>query len=57
VSIGAKNPMQMRFIQDDEVVHTLAPDRSDAVGKPLLAVSGSGNIYFIAKLNRELLGP
>src|SRR5271169_611596 len=29
VSIGPKDPAQMRFTQDDKVVHTLAPDRSD----------------------------
>ena len=29
VGIGSQDPPQMRLAQDDEVVHALAPDRSD----------------------------
>jgi hypothetical protein len=28
-SVGSQDPAQMRFTQDNEMVHTLAPDRSD----------------------------
>src|ERR1019366_872191 len=36
-SIGAQNPAQMRLAQDDEMVHALAPDRSDQpFGKAIL---------------------
>ena len=35
--LGAQNPAQMRGAQDDEMIHTLAPDRSDQpFGKAIL---------------------
>src|ERR1035437_9897635 len=40
-NIGAQSPAQMRLIQDDEMIHTLAPDRSDQpVGKAILPRRG-----------------
>src|ERR1700683_5759974 len=41
VSIGFKNPAQMRLAQDNDVVHTLTPDRSDQpFGKAILPRRG-----------------
>jgi hypothetical protein len=37
-SIGSQDSAQMRLAQDDEMVHTLAPDRSD---QPFLTNAGS----------------
>ena len=40
-SVGSQNSAQMRFTQDNEMVHTLAPDRSDqAFGKAILPGRG-----------------
>jgi hypothetical protein len=40
-SIGSQDPAQMRLTQDDEMVHTLAPDRSDKpFGKAILPRRG-----------------
>src|SRR5882724_11564093 len=40
-SIGSQNSTQMRLAQDDEMVHTLAPDRSDQpFGKAILPRRG-----------------
>ncbi len=37
VSVGFEYPSQMRLAQDNDVVHTLAPDRSDQpFGKAIL---------------------
>src|SRR5450631_1395603 len=39
--IGTQNPTQMRFAQDDEMIDTLAPDRSDQpFGKAILPRRG-----------------
>src|SRR6202043_306502 len=41
VSIGFQNPAQMRLAQDNDVVHTLTPDRSDQpFGKAILPGRG-----------------
>src|ERR1700726_2306569 len=41
VSIGFQNPAQMRLAQDNDVVHTLTPDRSDQpFGKAILPRRG-----------------
>src|SRR5437868_12888993 len=40
-SIGFQNPAQLRLAQDNDVVHTLAPDRSDQpFGKAILPRRG-----------------
>ena len=40
-SIGSQDSAQMRLAQDDEMVHTLAPDRSDQrFGKAILPRRG-----------------
>src|ERR1044071_3845340 len=40
-SIGSQDSVQMRLAQDDEMVHTLAPDRSDQpFGKAILPRRG-----------------
>src|ERR1700738_4550492 len=41
VGVGFQNPAQMRLAQDNDVVHTLTPDRSDqAFGKAILPRRG-----------------
>src|SRR6202050_5567887 len=41
VGVGFKNPAQMRLAQDNDVVHTLTPDRSDQpFGKAILPGRG-----------------
>ena len=41
MSIASQNSAQMRFTQDNEMVHTLAPDRSDQpFGKAILPRRG-----------------
>src|ERR1700685_2727367 len=41
ISIGFQNPAQMRLAQDNDVVHTFTPDRSDQpFGKAILPRRG-----------------
>src|SRR5437588_9528430 len=41
LTVGFQNPAQMRLVQDNDVVHTFTPDRSDQpFGKPILPRRG-----------------